>query len=163
MNFKNTVIIMTSNIGSPHLVEGLTPRGEISDQTRESVMRELRAHFRPEFLNRVDEIVLFKPLTLPEIEKIVDLQIEDLRRRLSDRRLRLELTDEAREFIAGAAYDPVYGARPMKRFIQRHLESRLGRQIVAGEVPDGSTVTISAMDGDIAVQVTPASAAGRPA
>jgi len=163
VNFKNTVIIMTSNIGSPHLVEGLTPRGEISDQTRESIIRELRAHFRPEFLNRVDEIVLFKPLTLPEIESIVDLQIEDLRRRLKDRRLRLELTDEARQFIAGAAYDPVYGARPMKRFIQRRLESRLGREIVAGKVPDGATVTVSALDGDIAVKVTPASAPGQPA
>jgi ATP-dependent Clp protease ATP-binding subunit ClpB len=147
VSFKNTVIIMTSNIGSPHLVEGVTARGEITDAAREDVMRELRAAFRPEFLNRIDEIVLFKPLRLEEIEKIVDLQVEDLRRRLKDRDIRLELSEEARALVARAGFDPVYGARPMKRYLQRELETRIGRAIVSGDVPDGSTVTVSVQKG----------------
>ena len=113
VNFQNTIIIMTSNIGSLHLLEGLDDSGEIPDEIRERVMAELRGHFRPEFLNRVDEIVLFKPLTLDEIEHIVDLQIDAVRRRLADRRLDLELTEPARELIAREGYDPVYGARPL--------------------------------------------------
>ena len=156
VNFKNTVIIMTSNIGSPYLMEGVTAEGEIQPAAREAVLRELRAAMRPEFLNRIDDIVLFKPLTLAEIEKIVDLQAEDLRRRLQDRDIRLELSAEARAFIARAGFDPAYGARPMKRFIQRELETRLGRQIIAGEIPDGSTVTVSARKGELAIKVAPA-------
>jgi ATP-dependent Clp protease ATP-binding subunit ClpB len=140
-------------------VEGVTAHGAISEGARESVMRELRAAFRLEFLNRVDEIVLFKPLTLPEIEKIVDLQVEDLRRRLKDRDIRLELTEEARAFTARAGFDPVYGARPMKRYLQRELETRIGRAIIAGEIPDGSTVTVSVKKGELAVAVAPASVA----
>jgi len=151
VSFKNTVIIMTSNIGSEHLVEGITATGEITHVARESVMSDLRRQFRPEFLNRVDEIVLFKPLTPQEIERIVDLQTEDLRRRLKDRRLRLEMTEPARQFIAEAGYDPVYGARPLKRFIQRHLETRIGRAIVAGNVADDSTVRVSVKDGELVV------------
>ncbi|MBE3100608.1 MAG: ATP-dependent chaperone ClpB [Planctomycetes bacterium] len=162
VNFKNTVIIMTSNIGSPYLMEGVTAEGEIQPAAREAVLRELRAAMRPEFLNRIDDIVLFKPLTLAEIEKIVDLQAEDLRRRLQDRDIRLELSAEARAFIARAGFDPAYGARPMKRFIQRELETRLGRQIIAGEIPDGSTVTVSARKGELAIKVAPAAdGAGR--
>jgi len=159
VSFKNTVIIMTSNVGSPHLVEGVTARGEITDAAREDVMRELRAAFRPEFLNRIDEIVLFKPLRLEEIEKIVDLQIADLRRRLKDRDIRLELAEDARAFIARAAFDPVYGARPMKRYLQRELETRIGRAIVAGDVPDGSTVKVSIAKGSLAISVAPPSSA----
>jgi len=153
VNFKNTVVIMTSNIGSQHLMEGVTDRGEITKAAREAVMRDLRAACRPEFLNRVDDIVLFKPLTLAEIERIVDLQVEDLRRRLKDRDIRLEISGEARAFIARAGFDPVYGARPMKRFIQRELETRVGRAIVAGQAPDGSTLAVSVKKGELAVDV----------
>ncbi len=133
VNFKNTVIIMTSNIGSPHLLEGgVTASGQITTDAREAVMREMRTHFRPEFLNRVDDIVLFKPLSKPEIEKIVRLQVEDVRKRLAERRIGLEFTEAAAAHVAEAAYDPVYGARPLKRFIQREVETRIGRAIIAG-------------------------------
>jgi ATP-dependent Clp protease ATP-binding subunit ClpB len=155
VNFKNTVIIMTSNLGSQHLADGITRQGEISHVARESVMSDLRAAFRPEFLNRVDDVVLFKPLRLEEIEQIVDLQIEDLRRRLRERNIRLDLAEEARAFIARAGFDPVYGARPLKRFLQHELETRVGRAIVAGEVPDGSTVTVSVRKDELAVDVKP--------
>jgi ATP-dependent Clp protease ATP-binding subunit ClpB len=155
VDFKNTVIIMTSNIGSEYLMEGITAEGEISHVARESVLSALRRQFRPEFLNRVDDIVLFKPLRLDEIEKIVDLQVADLRRRLADRRIGLELTEEARAFLAEAGFDPVYGARPLKRTIQRSLETRIGRQIVAGEIPDGSTITVSVRKDELEVDVKP--------
>ena len=161
VDFKNTVIIMTSNIGSPHLLEGVTSGGEIEESAREAVMRELRAHFRPEFLNRVDDIVMFKPLQLGEIEQIVDLLIRELTRRLDERSIRLELTPEARTFIAREAYDPVYGARPLKRYIQRRLETRLGRAIIAGEVMDGSKVRVTMQGGELAFDVeAPAPGAG---
>ncbi len=151
VDFRNTVIIMTSNIGSPHLLEGVTGDGQIREDARNAVMRELRAQFRPEFLNRVDEVVLFKPLTVEEIERIVDLQTEDLARRLADRRIRFELTEAARAFIARAGYDPVYGARPLKRYLQRHLETRLARSLVAGDILDGAVVTVDAVDGELVV------------
>src|SRR3954471_8567789 len=153
VDFKNTVIIMTSNIGSPHLLEGVMPNGEITEGARQAVMRDLRTHFRPEFLNRVDDIVLFKPLRLEEIEKIVDLQTEDLRRRLTDRGIRLELTEAAREHVARQGYDPVYGARPLKRYLQHELESRIARALVAGEVTDGSLVRVDAKEGHLAVEI----------
>jgi ATP-dependent Clp protease ATP-binding subunit ClpB len=152
VNFRNTVIIMTSNIGSVHLLEGLTGGGEIPEDVRGIVMGELRAHFRPEFLNRVDEIVLFKPLTLEEIEQIVDLQIVDLRQRLADRRMNVELTDPARELIAREGYDPVYGARPLRRFIQREVETRIGRALLTGEILDGATITLDAEGGELVVR-----------
>ncbi|MEA2361157.1 MAG: ATP-dependent Clp protease ATP-binding subunit ClpB [Thermoleophilaceae bacterium] len=151
VDFRNTVIIMTSNIGSLHLLEGLGQSGEIGPETRERVMGELRGHFRPEFLNRVDDIVLFKPLALEEIELIVDLQIADVRRRLVDRRLDLELSEAARALIAQAGYDPVYGARPLKRFIQREVETRIGRALLAGDIPDGSTITVDADGNELVV------------
>jgi ATP-dependent Clp protease ATP-binding subunit ClpB len=147
VNFRNTVIIMTSNIGSLHLIDGLTADGEIRVDARDRVMGELRTQFRPEFLNRVDEIVLFKPLTLTEIEQIVDLQIADVRARLADRRLAVELTAAARELIARQGYDPVYGARPLRRYIQREVETRIGRALIAGEIRDGATITVD-VDGD---------------
>jgi ATP-dependent Clp protease ATP-binding subunit ClpB len=137
------VIIMTSNIGSLHLLEGFED-GEIPEDARGRVMADLRGHFRPEFLNRVDDIIMFKPLTLAEIEQIVDLQIGDVRRRLAARRLELELTDAARELIAREGFDPVYGARPLKRFIQREVETRIGRALLSGEIHDGSTILIDA-------------------
>ena len=152
VDFKNTLIIMTSNIGSPLLMEGLDSKGEITEKTRKSVMGELRKHFRPEFLNRVDEIVLFKPLTLEEIKKIVDLLLGQLRHRLSERRLTLNLSDAAREHIAREGYDPVYGARPLKRFLQREVETRLSRKLLAGDIPDGSTLNLGYKDGNLEIQ-----------
>jgi ATP-dependent Clp protease ATP-binding subunit ClpB len=151
VDFRNTVIIMTSNIGSEHLLDGVGD-GEIHEDARARVMAELRAHFRPEFLNRIDDIVLFKPLTLPEIERIVDLQIEDVRRRLADRRLSLELTEAARAFIARAGFDPVYGARPLRRFIQREAETRIGRALLSGEIDDGSTIFLDVEDDQLSVR-----------
>jgi ATP-dependent Clp protease ATP-binding subunit ClpB len=147
VDFRNTVVIMTSNIGSMYLLEGLTDNGEIREDARDRVMAELRGHFRPEFLNRIDEIVLFKPLTLAEIEHIVDLQIESLRRRLAERRISLELTEPARGLIAREGYDPVYGARPLRRFIQREVETRVARALLKGDLPPGATAEIDA-DGD---------------
>jgi len=144
VDFKNTVIIMTSNIGSQFLLTGVTAEGEVREEARESVLRELRSAFRPEFLNRVDDIVLFKPLSRAEIKSIVDLQTADLRKRLADRRISLELTEAARDFIAENAYDPVFGARPLKRYLQHQIETRLGRSLIAGEIREGATVTIDA-------------------
>jgi ATP-dependent Clp protease ATP-binding subunit ClpB len=152
VDFRNTVIIMTSNIGSLYLLDGVGPDGEITKQAHDEVMGELRAHFRPEFLNRVDDIVMFKPLTLPEIEQIVDLQIADVRRRLADRRLTLDLTDAARELIAREGYDPVYGARPLRRFISHEVETRIGRALVSGEIQDGATIILDADDGELVVR-----------
>ena len=153
VDFKNTLIIMTSNIGSPLLMEGLDSKGEITEKARKSVMAELRQHFRPEFLNRVDEIVLFKPLTLNEIKKIVDLLLNLLRQRLGERRLTLDLSDSAREHIAREGYDPVYGARPLKRYLQREVETRLSRKLLAGDIPDGSALTLAYQDGQLDIQV----------
>jgi ATP-dependent Clp protease ATP-binding subunit ClpB len=150
VNFSNTVIIMTSNIGSLYLLEGIKDRGEIGDEARELVMGELRSEFRPEFLNRVDEIVLFKPLALSEIERIVDLQFDDLRRRLADRLITIELTPAARELIARQGYDPVYGARPLRRYIQREVETRIARALISGEVADGALISIDA-DGELLI------------
>jgi ATP-dependent Clp protease ATP-binding subunit ClpB len=151
VDFKNTVIIMTSNIGSQFLLEGVTPDGQIKEGARESVMRELRMNFRPEFLNRVDDIVLFKPLTLEEIKTIVDLLTEELRKRLAGRRISLELTDAARDFIARNAYDPVFGARPLKRYLQHALETRIGRALIGGDIRDGATITVDVRNDELVV------------
>ena len=142
VDFRNTVVVMTSNLGSQYLLEGITPDGEIKDDARVAVMAELRRHFRPEFLNRLDDIVLFKPLTLPEIERVVDLLVEDLHRRLAERRLDLKLTDAARQHIAAEGFDPVYGARPLRRFLQHQLETRIGRALLTDTIPNGSTITV---------------------
>ena len=153
VSFKNTVIIMTSNIGAPYLMEGITPDGTIRESAREAVMAELRIHFRPEFLNRVDDIVLFKPLRLDEIKSIVKLLLERLKNRLAERRIRLEITPAALELVARSGYDPVYGARPLKRFLQREVETRLARELVAGTVPEGSTVTVDAEGRSIVLRI----------
>ena len=142
VNFKNTVIIMTSNIGSADLIEGVSKDGEISEKARKAVLSEMRMHFKPEFLNRVDDIVLFKALTLPEIKQIVVLLASEIERRLAERQISFSLSEAAKEFIATQGYDPVYGARPLKRFIQRELETKLGRAIIAGDVMDGSEVAV---------------------
>ncbi|MCW2611650.1 MAG: ATPase domain protein [Cryptosporangiaceae bacterium] len=153
VDFRNTVIIMTSNIGSPYLLDGLLPSGEIAPDAREMVMGELRSHFRPEFLNRIDEIILFKPLTLPEIEQIVDLMFNDLRSRLGDRRINLDITEDAKRFIAEQGFDPVYGARPLRRFISREVETRLGRALLGGDIGDGATVGIDYRNGELVVTI----------
>ena len=155
VDFKNTLIIMTSNIGSPHLIENASETGEIAEPVRKKVLGELRAHFRPEFLNRVDEIVLFKPLTLAEIKQIVELQLKLLRARLADRHIELELTDAAKEHIAREGYDPVYGARPLKRFLQRHVETVLSRKLLAGEITDHSRVTVDFKKGELVFEARP--------
>ena len=155
VDFKNTIIIMTSNIGSRHLIENASEKsGEIGEKTREAVMAEMRAHFRPEFLNRVDEIVLFKPLTLAEIERIVDLQLNLLRSRLAERHIELELDKTAKELLARRGYDPVYGARPLKRLIQRELETRLSRALLKGEIRDHSRVEVIAKKGELEFKTT---------
>ena len=144
---------MTSNIGSQYLLEGVTDAGGIREPARESVMRELRNHFRPEFLNRVDDTILFKPLTLEEIKIIVDLQVEHLSARLEEQGIKMTLDDSAREFVARNAYDPVYGARPLKRYLQRELETRLGRAIIAGELAEGATVNIAQQNGGLGLEI----------
>jgi ATP-dependent Clp protease ATP-binding subunit ClpB len=151
VDFRNTVIIMTSNIGSEYLVDGVTADGEITPAARDQVMAALRSLFRPEFLNRIDEIVLFKPLTLPEVEQIVDLMTDSLRQRLAERSMTLELTEDARHLIAGRGFDPVYGARPLRRFIARDVETRIGRALIAGDARDGAEIQVDAKDGDITV------------
>ncbi|MEN6446294.1 MAG: ATP-dependent chaperone ClpB [Syntrophaceae bacterium] len=153
VNFKNTVIIMTSNIGSADLIEGVTKDGEISEKARNAVLSEMRLHFRPEFLNRVDDIVLFKALTLPEITQIVVLLTGEIQKRLAERQISFTLSDAAKDFIAREGYDPVYGARPLKRFIQRELETKLGRAIIAGDVMDGSEVRVDVKDGELAFTI----------
>jgi len=155
VDFKNTVVIMTSNLGSHLLLEGIDAAGEIAEATRDAVMAELRRHFRPEFLNRIDDTVLFKPLRLEEIEQIVDLLTADLRRRLGERGVRLDLTPEARALAARHGFDPVFGARPLKRYLQRELETRIGRALVAGEAGEGATIHVTARDGTLAVGIEP--------
>jgi ATP-dependent Clp protease ATP-binding subunit ClpB len=155
VDFKNTIIIMTSNLGSPYLIENASEKGEIAEHVRSKVMAELRIHFRPEFLNRVDEIVLFKPLTLPEIKRIVDLQIKLLRVRLSERHLELDLSEAAKEFIAREGYDPVYGARPLKRFLQRQLETALSRRILAGTIQEHSRVIVGVKKDQLTFETEP--------
>jgi ATP-dependent Clp protease ATP-binding subunit ClpB len=149
VDFKNTIVIMTSNIGSPILIENASDQGEIADGTRRRVMAELRGSFRPEFLNRVDEIVLFKPLTLAEIASIVELLLKLLRQRLAERHINLDLTQAAKEHVAREGYDPVYGARPLKRYLQRHLETALSRRLLAGEVRERTCVTVDYRKGEL--------------
>ncbi len=147
VDFKNTIVIMTSNLGSDMLLEGIDERGGFRPGIEDRVMETLRGHFRPEFLNRVDEVVLFKPLMMEELKAIVDLLAAGLRRRLEDRKIGLELTDEAKAFLAEAGYDPVFGARPLKRYLQSHLETPLAKRIISGDLSDGQTVTLDVADG----------------
>jgi ATP-dependent Clp protease ATP-binding subunit ClpB len=151
VDFRNTVIIMTSNIGAPYLVDGVTANGEIKADARDAVLAELRGHFRPEFLNRIDEIVLFKPLTEPEIERIVELMLEGLRTRLAQRRMTLEVTGEALRYIAEQGFDPVYGARPLRRYIAREMETRIGRALLNGDARDGALIRVALVGAELAV------------
>ncbi len=142
VDFKNTILIMTSNIGAPYLLDGIQENGSISAEAQEAVMNELRAHFRPEFLNRLDETILFKPLTKENIGGIITLIIKGLNQRLADRDLTIRLTPEAERFIIDQAYDPVYGARPLKRYIQKHVETLSARLILSDQVQQGDTIQI---------------------
>jgi ATP-dependent Clp protease ATP-binding subunit ClpB len=151
VDFRNAVVIMTSNIGSEQIQRLAGRPGSQVAEIREAALENLRAEFRPEFLNRVDDIVLFKPLTLEEIEQIVDLMLDDVRERLADRRIELKLTEAARQLIARAGYDPVYGARPLRRFIQHDVETRIGRALLSGEIPPGATISIDADGGELQV------------
>ena len=147
VDFKNTILIMTSNIGSAYLLDGIDENGEITEQAEKMVMNDLRGHFRPEFLNRLDETILFKPLTKSDIRSIINLLLADLNKRLSDKELRLEMTDEAKDYITDHGYDPVYGARPLKRYVQKHVETLAARIILQGDVVSGDTIVIT-MEGD---------------
>ncbi|HEY4462270.1 MAG TPA: AAA family ATPase, partial [Streptosporangiaceae bacterium] len=151
VDFRNTVIIMTSNIGSEYLLDGVTDTGEIKPDARQAVMGTLRTGFKPEFLNRVDDIVLFKPLTQAEIEQIVELMLGDLRERLSEQQVKLEISDDALRFIARQGYDPVYGARPLRRYIAREVETRIARALVTGDVAGGAVVRVGVANGELTV------------
>jgi ATP-dependent Clp protease ATP-binding subunit ClpB len=151
VDFRNTVVIMTSNIGSAHLLDGVTADGEIKPDARALVMGELQSHFRPEFLNRVDDVVLFKPLGMSQIEHIVELQFNDLRRRLAERQITVDLTEAARELIAKQGFDPVYGARPLRRYISHEVETLVGRALIRGDVQDGSAIKVDAQNGELVV------------
>ena len=157
VDFKNTILIMTSNIGSQYLLEGIDPLGNIKPEARDAVMRDLQAHFRPEFLNRLDETILFKPLTMDNIGHIVDLQMKDLNRRLADKDLTISLSDLAKSYIIEHSYDPVYGARPLKRFIQKNVETLAARLILSGNVGEGENIEINVQGGNlVASTVKPA-------
>ena len=157
VDFKNTILIMTSNIGSQYLLEGIDALGNIKPEARDAVMRDLQAHFRPEFLNRLDETILFKPLTMDNIGHIVDLQMKDLNRRLADKDLTISLSDLAKSYIIEHSYDPVYGARPLKRFIQKNVETLAARLILSGNVGEGENIEINVQGGNlVASTVKPA-------
>jgi len=159
VDFKNTVIIMTSNLGSRFLLEGVTG-DTIPESVRESVMMELRKSFRPEFLNRIDETILFKPLTLEEITTIVDLLLADLNKRLADRRITVSLDKKAHQWVAEKGYDPVFGARPLKRFLQRNIETKLARALLLGEVREGTDLTFTVREGELSFAKPPARTVG---
>ena len=151
VNFKNTIVIMTSNIGSPHLLEGIDHRGHIREGARRRILDELRAQFRPEFMNRVDEVVLFKPLSMDELTRIVDLQIADLQRRLAERGMKIEVGPRAKQHLAKEGYDPVYGARPLKRFIRQEIETPIARRIISGEVGEGQEIRVEEKEGALVI------------
>ena len=149
VDFKNTIIILTSNLGSQHLLEGIQPDGSISAEAQEAVREELKRAFRPEFLNRLDEIIMFRPLTRENLSGIIDIMVDGLRKRLADKGLGLELTDAARQLIIDRGYDPLYGARPLRRYLQSSAETLIARAILRGDLPSGSTLTLDAENGEL--------------
>ena len=151
VDFKNTILIMTSNIGSPYLLDGIDEKGDIKPEAQEQVMADLRGHFRPEFLNRLDEIIMFKPLTKDNVGKIVDLMVKELSDRLADQELSLELTDAAKQMVVDNGYDPVYGARPLKRYLQNYVETLTAKKILSGDVHAGDTIVLDVKDGAFTV------------
>ena len=151
VDFKNTILIMTSNIGSPYLLDGIDEKGDIKPEAQEQVMNDLRGHFRPEFLNRLDEIIMFKPLTKDNVGKIVDLMVKELSDRLADQELSLELTDAAKQMVVDNGYDPVYGARPLKRYLQNYVETLTAKKILSGDVHAGDTIVLDVKEGEFTV------------
>ena len=151
VDFKNTILIMTSNIGSPYLLDGIDEKGDIKPEAQGQVMNDLRGHFRPEFLNRLDEIIMFKPLTKDNVGKIVDLMVKELSDRLADQELSLELTDAAKQMVVDNGYDPVYGARPLKRYLQNYVETLTAKKILSGDVHAGDTIVLDVKDGAFTV------------
>jgi len=151
VDFKNTVIILTSNIGSDMILDGIDNSGEIKEESREAVDKMIKAHFRPEFLNRLDDIVFYKPLTKNEITGIIDLLLKNLEKRLSDKELKLNVTDEAKEFIADSAYDPIYGARPLKRYIQKEIETEISKQIIALDPESETEFTVMVENNELKI------------
>ena len=153
VDFKNTILIMTSNIGSAYLLDGIDEDGDISPECEELVMNDLRDHFRPEFLNRLDEIIMFKPLTKDNIGNIINLLVADLNKRLADREITVELTDAAKQYIVENGYDPIYGARPLKRFLQKHVETLSAKLILADKVREGDTILIDVSGNELTAAV----------
>ncbi|MBO4411783.1 MAG: AAA family ATPase, partial [Lachnospiraceae bacterium] len=149
VDFKNTILIMTSNIGSEYLLNGIDAEGRISSEAENFVMNDLRNHFRPEFLNRLDEIILFKPLTKENISGIVKLMIKDVNKRLKEKEISIELTDEAMRYVIDHGYDPTYGARPLKRFLQKYVETEAAKIILSGEIDRGSVILVDVADGTL--------------
>ena len=152
VDFKNTIIILTSNLGSQYLLEGIDDRGEISEAAREAVSRELHRAFRPEFLNRLDETILFRPLTKENLSGIIDIMVSALRERLAERSLKLEITDEAKALIIERGFDPLYGARPLRRTLQSSVETLLARRILSGDLAAGTTLCVDAENGELVVK-----------
>ena len=152
VDFKNTILIMTSNIGASYLLDGINEDGTIKPEAEAAVMNDLRAHFRPEFLNRLDETILFKPLTKDNIGGIIHLIIADLNRRLEDKQLTIRLSEEAMQYIVDNAYDPVYGARPLKRYIQKYVETLAAKMILADQVEEGDTIVITVENDQLAAK-----------
>lgn len=153
VDFKNTIIIMTSNLGSQYLLDGIDADGNISPEAEKEVMEDLQGHFRPEFLNRLDEIIMFKPLSKENIGGIIRLLMDDLNKRLSDREIRVALSPEAEHFVVEHGYDPVYGARPLKRFLQKHVETLSAKLILEDQVRQGDTILIDVKDGALTASV----------
>ena len=149
VDFKNTIIILTSNLGSQYLLDGILPDGSISEDAQAMVMAELKRSFRPEFLNRLDETILFKPLTKENLTGIIEILVEGLRQRLAERSLKLEITDEAKALVIERGYDPLYGARPLRRTLQSSVETLIARTILRGDLAAGSTLTVDVQDGEL--------------
>ena len=152
VDFKNTIIILTSNLGSQYLLDGIDANGEITEEAKSSVQELLRHSFRPEFLNRLDEIVFYKPLTKDNITHIIDLLVSELNRRLEEKQLKVVLTDAAKRFIIDSAYDPAFGARPLRRFVQHGVETLISRKIIADQVEPGDTLTVDCVNGELTVE-----------
>ncbi len=152
MDFKNTILIMTSNLGSEYLLTGIDDQGNIKKENEEMVMNSLKGSFRPEFLNRLDEIIMFKPLTKDNIANIIDLVIADINKRIADKEMTITLSEKAKDYIAESAYDPVYGARPLKRYIQKNIETSLAKEILAGRAGQGDNLTVDVSDGTFIIK-----------
>ena len=151
---KNVVIIMTSNIGSQTLIDGIRSDGALSEIARESVLAEVKSTFRPEFFNRVDDVILFKPLSRPELAKIIELQLADIQKRLDERRISLKLDDAAKEYLIERGYSPIYGARPLKRLLQKEVETRLARSLIANDIPDGSRLVLTFESSQLSLKIS---------